>query len=197
MSLGPPTGLASLTTTVAGPEPLVSPELPPPITTTATTMIITAMPSSASRVLRVMASPWEAVRCALVPVAVEPLGRLGLGDVLDDVDRQRAGVLEPRRLGQQPVLAAGLAMDAARQQLRRLLARQQPLARQVGLSHRRPVFARDDEARGQLARLGGIQLLDRLRAQQRRGRGIGIHELAALVVDGDGLGQRGEDVLEP
>ena len=42
---------------------------------------------------------------------------------------------------------------------------QQPLPRQVGLLHRRAVLARDDEARRQLAGLGGEQLLDRLRAR--------------------------------
>ena len=102
-----------------------------------------------------------------------------------------------RRLGQQPVLAPGPAVHAAGQQLGCLLAGQQPLARQVLLAHRRAVLARDDEARGELARLGGQQLVDRLGAQQRRRRAVGVDELAAGVVHGDRLGERVEDQLEP
>src|SRR3954471_4174488 len=56
MSLTPPTGLASRTTTVAGPELLVDDESlpPPPMTIAATTTTTTAAPSSARRVVRVM-----------------------------------------------------------------------------------------------------------------------------------------------
>ena len=45
--------------------------------------------------------------------------------------------------------------------------------------------------------LGGEQLLDGLGAQQRHRRGVGVDELALLVVHGHRLGEHAEDALEP
>ena len=64
--------------------------------------------------------------------ALAQLGLLGLGDVLDDVHREGAAlVLEQRGLRQQPVALAGGPVDAAREQLRRGLAGDEPAAREV------------------------------------------------------------------
>ena len=93
--------------------------------------------------------------------------------------------------------AAGPPLDAVGQQRRRVLARHQPLPRQVGLLHRCAVLARDDEAGRELAGLGRQQLLDRLGAEQRRRRGVGVDELPRLVVHGHGLRQHAEDALQP
>ena len=49
---------------------------------------------------------------------------------------------------------------------------------------------------GELAGLGGEDLLDALGAEQLRGGLVRVDDLAAHVVDGDRLGQRGEDPLE-
>ena len=105
--------------------------------------------------------------------ALALLGLLGVRDVLDDVHGEVAAlVFEQRRLGQQPVAAPGLAVDAAREQLRRGLAGDQPAARQVLDLDRRPVLLGDHEARGELARAGGRDLVRRApgRAAARRPR---------------------------
>ena len=73
----------------------------------------------------------------------------------------------------------------------------EPAARQVLDLDRRPVLLGDHEAGGELARTGGGDLVGRVAAEQPRGGRVGVDRLALVVVDGDGLGERAEDAVEP
>ena len=130
--------------------------------------------------------------------ALAQLGVLGVGDVLDDVDRQAAAgrVLGQGRLGQQPERLSGVAPDAAGEQRRRGLALEQAAAGKVVDVHRRAVVLGDREARGELAGRAREHLLDALAPEQLRRGLVRVDRLAALVVDGDGLGERAEDPVE-
>ena len=98
--------------------------------------------------------------------ALAQLGLLGVRDVLDDVDREVAPlILEQRRLGQQPVGAPGLAVDAAREQRGRGLAGHEAAAGEVLDLDRRAVLLGDREAGRELAGARGGDVVGR-----RRGR---------------------------
>ena len=131
--------------------------------------------------------------------ALAKLGVLGVGDVLDDVDRQPlAGRLaRERRLGEHPVRLAGVVAEAAGEQRRPLLATEQAAAGEVVERDRRAVLVGHREVLGQLAGRRGHHLLD-APATQQVGRGlVGVDGLAALVVHGHRLAECAEDAVEP
>jgi hypothetical protein len=124
-----------------------------------------------------------------------------LGDVLHDVDREdrlAVGVEDGQGLDAHPAAGLGAALrpELGERRLRRGVAGERLVARQLLDGEWVPLGVRELEAGDDLGERRGKQLLERVEPERVDRRLVGEHEVVRPALRGDGVGHSVEDRLE-